>query len=68
MKFWKRFSGAPKEEASETKEDAYIEPSSEESQNTLDLGWYWSENKKKCNHFPTDGQSVEFYSALKSPF
>ncbi|MFA5394001.1 MAG: helix-turn-helix domain-containing protein [Candidatus Ratteibacteria bacterium] len=47
MNFWKRFAGEPKEEETETEEDVSVEPSSEESLNTLSLGWYWSENKNE---------------------
>jgi excisionase family DNA binding protein len=47
MNFWKRLAGESKEEAAETEKDVSAESPSEESQNTLDLGWYWSENKNE---------------------
>ena len=63
MNFWQRFSGVPKEEASEAGEDTSIKPSVEESQNTLELGWYWSENKDEYQMAKIDqkDRATHFY-------
>jgi len=64
MTFWKRFFGNQEDDDNlESNEDSSIEPSSEDSQNTLSLGWYWSENKNEYQmaKIAEDDRQTHFY-------